>query len=302
MAVTQRRKTLVNSARRRRKNAGRRRKLTPAQIAAGFGGKRRQSAMKTRRKAKRKNRSVAKSRPVRRTRTVHARRAVRRNKRRAVRRVARRKNLGKIISYSLPKEQSTVANTKRNRGRRRASSHTTRRRRTTRKNTGHRRRTYRRNPGLGDLTGLAQTALFTVAGAVGTKYLTQAVLQSSNTGAMGYFGNAVAAFALSWGINMFTKNKAMAHAVLAGGFVQIVLRLITDYTPFGQYTANIGMGDWQCAGMGVYTKQNAPLPYRMVDGLHSAQIANYQNYNTSGTNGMGCYGYGSDALYGFAAA
>lgn len=285
MAVTQRRRSVVNSA---RKNAGRRRKLSAKQIAAGFGGKRRQSAVKASRKTKRKNRAVAKSRPAHRPRTAP---------RRKVKRAAARKNTGKIISYTLPKEHSTVAKTKRNKGRRRASSHTTKRR-TTRKNTGHRRRNTRRNPGLADITGIAQTAVFTIAGAVGSKYLTQAVLQDSNVGAMGYFGNAVAAFALSWGVNAFLKNRAMAGAILAGGAVQIVLRLIADFTPFGQYTKDIGMGDWQCAGMGVYTKQNAPLPYRMVDGLNSAQIANYQNYGS----GMGCYGYGSSDLYGWANA
>lgn len=286
MAVTQRRRSVVNSARR---NAGRRRKLSAKQIAAGFGGKRRQSAVKASRKTKRKNRAVAKARPAHRPRTAPRRKA---------KRAAARKNTGKIISYVLPKEHSQVANTKRNKSRRRATSHSTKRR-ASRKNTGHRRRNTRRNPGFADITGIAQTAVFTIAGAVGSKYLTQAVLQDSNTGVMGYFGNAVAAFALSWGVNAFLKNRAMAGAILAGGAVQIVLRLIADFTPFGAYTKDIGMGDWQCAGMGVYTKQNAPLPYRMVDGLNSAQIANYQNYG--GAGGMGCYGYAGD-LYGWANA
>lgn len=287
MAVTQRRRSVVNSA---RKNAGRRRKLSAKQIAAGFGGKRRQSAQKVHRKTKRKNRAVAKSRPSHRPRTVARRRKAK----------AQRKNLGKIISYSLPKESQSMAKTRTNKARRKATSHRSKRR-ATRKNTGHRRRGTRRNPGMADLAGLASQAIFTIAGAVGSKYLTQAVLQSSNTGAMGYFGNLVSAFALSWGASMFPPLKAHAKTILAGGIVQLVLRLINDYTPFGQYTANLGMGDYQCAGLGVYTKQNAPLPYRMVDGLNSAQIANYQNYNMSG-NGMGCYGYGSEALYGFAAA
>lgn len=194
-----------------------------------------------------------------------------------------------------------MATTKKNRSRRKATSHHTKRR-ATRKNTGHRRRgTTRRNPGLSDLTGLAQTAVFTIAGAVGSKYLTQAVLQDSNKGPMGYLGNLVAAFALSWGVNMFMKNKAMASSILAGGIVQVVLRLIADYTPFGQYTATLGLGDYQCSGLGNYTAQNSPLPYRMVDGLNAAQIQNYQQYGNPIGGGMGCYGYG-DQLYGFAAA
>lgn len=287
MAVTQRRRSVVNSA---RKNAGRRRKLSAKQIAAGFGGKRRQSAAKVTRKAKRKNRAVAKARPAHRPRTVARRRKAKAN----------RKNVGKIILYSLSKEQPKVANTKRNKGRRRASSHTTKRR--TKKNTGHRRRnTGRSNPGLGDLKGLLEQGIFITAGLVGSKYLTQAILQENNTGAMGYVGNAIAGLALSWFAYALTKNKTMASAILGGAAAQIVARAITENSLLGQYSSIVsgGLGDWQCAGMGNYTKQNAPLPYRMVDGLNSAQIANYQNYNSG--NGMGCYGYAGD-LYGWANA
>lgn len=261
MAVTQRHRTVVNPARR----------FTAKQIAAGFGGKRRQAAAKSSRKAARKNRSgptrtnKAKPRPAHRRRTVA--------------KAPTRPNLGKILSFSLPKE-STVANTKRNRSRKNASSHH-RPRKSAKKNPAHRRRT-KRNPSMGDLTGLVTSAVFTVAGAVGTKYVTQMVLTTSNTGVMGYFGNLVAAFVLSYGVKMFMKNDRAAAAVLSGGMVQLVLRLINDYTPYGSYVSNLGMGDY--TALGNYNSQNFLTPQRLVNGLQSAQLQTYP----AGTGMSGC--------------
>lgn len=166
-----------------------------------------------------------------------------------------------------------MATTKKNRSRKAKSnaSH----RRSTKKNTGHHRRGTKRNPSMGDLTGLATSAVFTIAGAVGTKYLTQMVLTSSNTGVMGYLGNLVSAFLLSWGVKAFMKNDRAAAAVLSGGIVQVVLRLINDYTPFGAYTANLGMGDYSASGIGNYMPQNFVTPQRLTDGLNSAQLQTY---------------------------
>jgi len=274
MAVTQRHRTVVNPARR---------KLSAKQIAAGFGGKRRQSAVKHKRKAARKNKSGPRRKP-----STSSHRP--RTKKRSVARRATKPNLGKIISFTLPKE-SSVATTKQNRGRRKAkaSGH---RRRPTKKNTGHRRRGSRRNPGMGNLTGLVSSAVFVVAGAVGAKYLTQMVLQDKNTGVMGYLGNLVSAFLLSWGVKAFLHNPAAATSVLSGGIVQVVLRLIADYTPFGQYTASLGMGD--------YLAQNFVTPQRLGPyNPHSAALAT-NNLITSGLSGCNSL-YGGNGLYGCAA-
>lgn len=277
MAVATRRQTVVNSA---RKNAGRKRKLSPAQIKAGFGGKRRQAAVKAHRKAKRKAVKVNRSGPRRKTAVAkHRPRTAPRAKRRSSRR-ASRPNLGKIISFSLPKESTSVA-TKKNRSRK--AYHTKRRR--TKANTGRRRHVTRRNPGMGDVAGLATSAVFTIAGAVGTKYLTQMVLTSSNTGVMGYLGNLVSAFLLSWGVKAFMKNDRAAAAVLSGGIVQVVLRLIADYTPFGQYTANLGMGD--------YLAQNWTVPQRIAYQTHSAQLMPPTMNGMSGCNSL----YAGSSLY-----
>lgn len=273
MAVTQRHRTVVNPARR---------KLSAKQIAAGFGGKRRQSAMKTTRKAARKNKSGPRHKP----KSTSSHRP--RTKPKA-HRTKTKPNLGKIISFSLPKESNTVATTKKNKSRKAKSSY---HRKPTKKNTGHRRRTHR-NPAMGDIVGLASSAVYTIAGALGSKYLTQMALSSSNTGVMGYFGNFVSAFLLSWGVKAFMKNEKAATAVLSGGILQIVLRLINDYTPYGQYTSSLGMGD--------YMTQFYVTPQRMRDGLHSADITMQP---TMGGGGLaGCCGddlYGGNSLYGTA--
>jgi hypothetical protein len=260
MAVATRHRTVVNSAKR---------KLSRAQIAAGFGGKRRKAAAKSQRKAARKN----KSGPQRKAVAHHRPRAAKR---------AERPNLGKIISFSLPKESTTVATTKRNTAKKsqKAYAH----HRPAKQNPSHRRRT-RRNPGIGDITHLVTSAVFTIAGAVGTKYITQMVLSTSNTGIMGYFGNLVSAFLLSWGVKAFMKNDAAAAAVLAGGFVQVVLRLIADYTPFGQYTANLGVGD--------YLAQGFSTPQRIAYKPHSAALMPVVSGGMSGCGGL----YGGSSLY-----
>lgn len=256
MAVTQRKRTVVNPA------GSKRRRLTPKQIKAGFGGKRRQAAAKRRKPAAAHHHTVAKKR-------------------------ATRPNLGKIISFTLPKESNTVAKTKRNTAKmhNKPAVHLI-----AKKNPTHSKRTTKRNPSMGDLTGLVSSAVFTIAGAVGSKYLTQTVLSTSNTGITGYFGNLVSALALSWGVKSIMKNDKAAAAVLSGGIVQIVLRLIADYTPFGQYTSNLGMGD--------YLAQNFAVPQRLkpVENWQHSALLDTAPMNIAGMSG--CAGVGAANLYG----
>jgi hypothetical protein len=61
------------------------------------------------------------------------------------------------------------------------------------------------------------------------------------------------------------KSRSAAVGVLAGTAVQIVLRLINDYTPFGQYIASLGMGDYQM--------QSFVTPQVLVDPWNSAEVA-----------------------------
>jgi hypothetical protein len=163
-------------------------------------------------------------------------------------------------------------------------------RRRPRRNPG--RRHYRRNPGMGQLGGIAINAVFTVAGAVGSRLLTQMVLGTNNAGPIGYAGNAVAGGILWFLAEKVMKNRAAAHGIIAGTAVGIVLRLINDYTPFGQYLAAQGFGDYQM--------QSFVTPQVLVDPFNSAEIqipAGYRALQAPAASGVGAwsdYGSGSD--------
>lgn len=115
--------------------------------------------------------------------------------------------------------------------------------------------------GLGDYM---VNGLFVVAGALGTKLITQMVLGASNTGVMGYGVNALTGGLLWFGTEKVLKNPAASAGVISGTVVQIIIRLINDYTPFGQYVAQMGMGDYQA--------QAFLTPQVLVDPYNSATI------------------------------
>jgi len=119
--------------------------------------------------------------------------------------------------------------------------------------------------GLGGIGPLVTNAVFVIVGALGSKLGAQAVLGSNNTGLVGYAGNAAAGGILWFLAEKVMKNRAAASGVLAGTAVQIVLRLINDYTPFGSYVANLGMGDYQM--------QSFVTPQVLVDPLRNADIS-----------------------------
>jgi hypothetical protein len=131
---------------------------------------------------------------------------------------------------------------------------------------GHKKSRYhKRNPGgIAGVGPLLSNALFVVLGAVGSKLATQMVLGSNNVGFVGYAGNA-ATGGLMWFLARMAKQPTMAAGFLSGTAVQIVLRLINDYTPFGQYIAQLGMGDYQM--------QSFVTPQVLVDPWNSAEIA-----------------------------
>ena len=150
------------------------------------------------------------------------------------------------------------------RRRRRSSSHSHRRRSNRSNPVMHRVRRRRRsrragvrrrrsNPGVGRVGGLLGSGLYVVGGAVGTRMITQAVLGAKNTGVLGYGGNVVSAFVLSWGVRKFLRNPHAANMVLVGGFSALAIRLLQDYTPLGKFVnANLaGMGIRGDVGMGL---------------------------------------------------
>lgn len=123
----------------------------------------------------------------------------------------------------------------------------------------------RRNPGdMGGIGPLVTNAVFVIVGALGSKLGAQMVLGSNNTGPVGYAGNAAAGAVLWFLADKVLKNKEAAKGVLSGTAVQIVLRLINDYTPFGSYISNLGMGDYQM--------QSFVTPQVLVNPMQNATI------------------------------
>ena len=129
---------------------------------------------------------------------------------------------------------------------------------------GYRRRSGRRNPAGFSVGQLIETGVFATVGAVGSKLLTQLVLGSSNTGIMGYLGNLVAGGVIGLVADKGLKNKQAAFAVYVGTAIQLVLRAITDFTPYGSAVALTGVGDYQVS--------NFVTPQRYVDALHGAMV------------------------------
>lgn len=243
MATAHRRVSIANPARRR--------KMSAKQIRF-FGSKRQRAALKAKRSgAAKRHRPRAQKRN-----TAHRKRTSSR---------AVRRNLGEQILLTLgnPASKRRAMAKRSNKAKKHnpASVHNRRRPRHNKAVSHHRRR---RNPMGGSWGAEVTQALYIIAGAIGSKLGAQMVLGSSNTGFMGYGANLAAGGLLAWAAKGVLKNDAAAKGIFAGAVVQVVLRLITDYTPFGQYASLQGVGD--------YMASNWVTPQRYVDGLHSAQI------------------------------
>ena len=128
----------------------------------------------------------------------------------------------------------------------------------------HRRR--RSNPGM----GLGQAKQWFMGGAgvlvgvVGTRALPQMFLGTSNTGMIGYAANAAATALLAFAAHFFSKDKVLSASVVAGGVASIFSRIIQDYSIFGQYSSQVGLGD--------YLMSDFLTPQTLTDGLNSAQL------------------------------
>jgi len=184
---------------------------------------------------------------------------------------ARRRNLGEEVfifgANPARKRRNGMAGTKR-RVQHRAGT----RRRTMRRYEANPRRRmknvrsrHQRNPG-GRVTGYLVSGAAVVAGAVGPKAATQMVLGDSNTGAMGYLGNGVATGLLGWGAHMLFRDKTISQMVIAGGIAQILVRFMTNSTPYGSYLSNAGVGDYMM-------NWNYTAPQRVMPGYPPTQLA-----------------------------
>ena len=122
----------------------------------------------------------------------------------------------------------------------------------------------RKNPGGSAVSGIVKTSVAVIGGAVGSKLGAQLVLGSSNTGVFGYLGNAVAGGILAWAAKAFKLGRDVSQGIIIGTAVQIILRVIGDYTQFGSYLSLSGMGDYMAA--------NWVQPQRLTDALNGAMV------------------------------
>jgi hypothetical protein len=122
----------------------------------------------------------------------------------------------------------------------------------------------RRNPGDSGIGAMFTNAVFVIVGALGSKLGAQAVLGTNNVGVVGYAGNAATGAVLWFLAEKVMKNRNAANGIVAGTIVQIILRVINDYTPFGSYVANLGMGDYQM--------QSFVTPQVLVNPMQNANI------------------------------
>lgn len=106
------------------------------------------------------------------------------------------------------------------------------------------------------------TAVYASAGAVATRAGTQAILQDKNAGWMGYLGNGVVAFGLSWLGERFINARA-GDGLLLGGIVGLVLRIAKEQvfasSPLAAQLQLSGMGDADFALSG-YVNDPFTLP------------------------------------------
>ena len=202
----------------------------------------------------------------------------------------RSRNPGEILGFVLSptagnpgRKRRSMAKTKRNRGgyakknrspKRRRKNPGMRMKRNTHHRVSHRHRANpgmrrnrhhrRRNPGENSVGAMFTNAIFVIVGALGSKLGAQAVLGTNNVGIVGYAGNAATGAVLWFLADRVMKNRNAANGIVAGTLVQIILRIINDYTPFGQYVANLGMGDYQM--------QSFVTPQVLVDPMRNADI------------------------------
>ena len=129
----------------------------------------------------------------------------------------------------------------------------------------HRRR-HRPNAagGAAGLGPMVTNAVFVIVGALGSKLGAQMVLGSNNTGLIGYVGNAAIGAAMWLLTEHVMKNREASSGIIAGTLVQLILRAINDFTPFGSYVSGLGMGDYQM--------QSFVTPQVLVDPWNSAQV------------------------------
>ena len=109
---------------------------------------------------------------------------------------------------------------------------------------------------------LIKLGLGAAGGAIGTRYLTQAVLGDSNTGIMGYGANLAAAIGLAYAAAKFA-GADIAKGVAAGGISALIMRLWSEKVAGTSPAALSGyLGDLEFSsdGLGAYISSGFPVP------------------------------------------
>ncbi len=125
----------------------------------------------------------------------------------------------------------------------------------------HRRRGTRRNPSMGAV-GSPKTWLMGGAGAlagfIGSAAIPQMFLGAGNVGISGYAATAAATLGLGFLAHMLMpRQQAVTIGVVSGGFANLIRRVISDNTPYGQFLSSTpGMGDYMVANWGPPIMQN----------------------------------------------
>jgi len=258
-----------------------RRKMSAKQIRH-FGTKRQKAALKAKRHAPAKKRSNPSPRRAVR-RCVAPRKAVARKRPNTSHRRRTKRN-PELVSFLLgnPAKRSSkgMARSRRKTKKRAASrSNAGTRRRRTVKAVSYRRR--RSNPGMGSIgspKAWVMGGAGALAGFVGSAAVPQLLLGTGNTGIAGYAATAAAAIGLGLLSNfLLPRQTAVTVGVIAGGFGNLLRRVISDQTPFGSYVSNTGMGDYMVANWG---------PPRMNNGLFSAMAEAPGTQWNAGGSGM----------------
>jgi len=127
-----------------------------------------------------------------------------------------------------------------------------------------RRHSRSRNPiGMGS-SDILKLGLGAFGGAIGSGYLTQMLLNTSNAGFMGYAGDAVATLVLAWAANKFSGPK-VAEGVIAGGFGALIKRVWQEQVSGNVSMSGLGNGDY----LGYYSARNYALPTTTAGGSYA---------------------------------
>lgn len=256
MATTTVKTIIANPAGDRRKGNSMKR-LSAKQIKAGFGGKRRQAALKrkARPKAQKRHRPATRehkpnpSRPKKQVRATAYRPKKRKKSTAKSHRPRTKHNSPGILMLTSgnPAQRRNKSMAKKRKKKARATASRSNAGRSRARKHMKRRIHRQRNPSgfLGRPMDWVIGGAGVLAGGTLSTIIPQALLGEKNTGAVGYVATGVTALGLGWAAHAFFKRTpVLAGAVVAGGFGALLRRVITDKTPYGSALDSAGVGDY----------------------------------------------------------